>query len=73
MMQRALHPSALVPSGFKVECAVDDGDIMAHPYGVAAGVRSLREAWEAAVAGIPLAEYARTRSDLRASLERFAA
>jgi ribulose-bisphosphate carboxylase large chain len=47
------------------------GGIMGHPNGVAAGVRSLREAWEAAVAGISLDEYARSHPDLKASLEGF--
>lgn len=47
------------------------GGIMAHPGGIAAGVRSLRQAWEAAVAGIPLAEYAATHDELRAALDRF--
>src|SRR5882724_2433981 len=37
------------------------GGIMAHPGGVAAGVRSLQQAWEAALEGVPLAQYARTR------------
>ncbi len=49
------------------------GGIMAHPKGIAAGVRSLREAWDAAVAGIPLADYAKSHGDLRSALERFAA
>ena len=48
------------------------GGIMGHPGGVAAGVRSLREAWEAAVAGISLEEYARSHPDLKASLQEFA-
>jgi ribulose-bisphosphate carboxylase large chain len=48
------------------------GGIMAHPGGIAAGVRGLRQAWEAAVAGVPLAEYARSRPELRAALEKFA-
>jgi ribulose-bisphosphate carboxylase large chain len=48
------------------------GGIMGHPNGVAAGVRSLREAWEAAVAGISLTDYARSHPDLQASLEGFA-
>jgi ribulose-bisphosphate carboxylase large chain len=47
------------------------GGIMGHPNGVAAGVRSLREAWEAAVAGVPLEDYGRSHPDLKASLERF--
>jgi ribulose-bisphosphate carboxylase large chain len=48
------------------------GGIMGHPNGVAAGVRSLREAWEAAVAGVSLTEYAQSHPDLRASIEQFA-
>ena len=48
------------------------GGIMGHPNGVAAGVRSLREAWEAAVAGVPLEDYARSHPDLKASLQGFA-
>ena len=47
------------------------GGIMAHPGGVAAGVRSLRQAWAAAVQGIPVADYARTHPELRAALEKF--
>ncbi|MFE1599303.1 ribulose-bisphosphate carboxylase large subunit family protein [Methylobacterium sp. ID0610] len=44
------------------------GGIMAHPGGPAAGVAALREAWEAAVSGIPLDTYAGERPDLRAAL-----
>jgi ribulose-bisphosphate carboxylase large chain len=47
------------------------GGIMAHPGGIGAGVRSLRDAWTAAMEGIPLEEYARTHSELRTALERF--
>ena len=45
---------------------------MAHPGGIAAGVRSLRQAWTAAVEGIPLEEYARTHAELSGALARFA-
>ncbi|MDP3600542.1 MAG: ribulose-bisphosphate carboxylase large subunit family protein [Bosea sp. (in: a-proteobacteria)] len=45
------------------------GGVMAHPDGVAAGVRSLREAWAAAVDGIPLADHARTHPELGRALE----
>lgn len=45
------------------------GGIMAHPDGPAAGVRSLREAWNAAIAGIPLDEHARTHPELGRALE----
>lgn len=48
------------------------GGILAHPAGPAAGVRSLHRAWEAAAADIPLAEYANSHAELRASLEAFA-
>ncbi len=45
------------------------GGIMAHPDGPGAGVRALREAWDAAVAGVSLDERARTSSDLGRALE----
>ncbi len=35
------------------------GGILGHPGGIAAGVTAMREAWNAAVAGTPLAEHAR--------------
>ena len=44
---------------------------MAHPGGPAAGVRSLQQCWEAAVAGVPLEEYAREHVELRQTLETF--
>jgi ribulose-bisphosphate carboxylase large chain len=47
------------------------GGIMAHPGGIEAGVRSLHEAWQAAVEGIPLETYAAAHPDLRAALQRF--
>ena len=47
------------------------GGIMAHPDGPAAGVRSLRQAWDAAVEGIELAKYAETHAELRAALAAF--
>jgi ribulose-bisphosphate carboxylase large chain len=47
------------------------GGIMAHPGGIGAGVRSLRQAWEAAVAGVPLADYAESRVELREALQKF--
>jgi len=64
------------PDTYKALGSVDliyacGGGILAHPDGPAAGVRSLHQAWEAAVAGIPLAEFARTHAELRSSLEAF--
>jgi ribulose-bisphosphate carboxylase large chain len=47
------------------------GGIMAHPAGIAAGVRSMQQAWQAAVEGIPLETYAGTHEELRAGLDRF--
>ncbi|MCB0047128.1 MAG: ribulose-bisphosphate carboxylase large subunit family protein [Caldilineaceae bacterium] len=47
------------------------GGIMGHPDGPAAGARSLREAWVAAVAGIPLADYEREHPALAAAFRQF--
>jgi ribulose-bisphosphate carboxylase large chain len=47
------------------------GGVMAHPGGPSAGVRALREAWEAAEANIPLAHYAHQRPALSAALNAF--
>jgi ribulose-bisphosphate carboxylase large chain len=48
------------------------GGIMAHPGGPAAGVRSIRQAWEAAVQDIPLDVYARDHRELREAITKFA-
>jgi ribulose-bisphosphate carboxylase large chain len=48
------------------------GGILAHPMGPGAGVTAIRQAWEAAVAGIALDAYAREHAELRASLDAFA-
>ena len=47
------------------------GGIIGHPEGIAAGVASMRESWEAAVAGIGLETYAQTHPALRAALHHF--
>jgi ribulose-bisphosphate carboxylase large chain len=44
------------------------GGIFGHPGGVAAGVSALRQAWDAAVAGIPLEAHAREHAELRDAL-----
>ncbi|MEO8128556.1 MAG: ribulose-bisphosphate carboxylase large subunit family protein [Bryobacteraceae bacterium] len=49
------------------------GGIMAHPGGIAAGVRGIRQAWDAAVAGVPLEDHARTHPELQQALQTFAA
>lgn len=48
------------------------GGIMAHPLGIAAGVAAMKEAWEATLAGVPLAEFARTHPSLQRALEMVA-
>ncbi len=47
------------------------GGIMGHPGGIAAGVRSLHQGWEAAVGGIPLAAYAHSHRELGEALAAF--
>ncbi len=47
------------------------GGIMGHPQGPAAGVRSIRQAWDAAIAGVTLAERARSQPELAAALEAY--
>jgi ribulose-bisphosphate carboxylase large chain len=48
------------------------GGIMGHPGGIGAGVRSIRQAWEAALQGLPQADAARSKPELRQALEAFA-
>ncbi|PXX26542.1 MULTISPECIES: ribulose-bisphosphate carboxylase large subunit family protein [Burkholderia] len=47
------------------------GGIIGHPHGIAAGVASMREGWEAAVEGIDLNTFAESRPALRAALSHF--
>lgn len=47
------------------------GGIVSHPGGPAAGVVAVRQAWEAAVEGIALEDFATTHPELRQSLEKF--
>lgn len=47
------------------------GGIMAHRDGPAAGVRSLRDAWDAAMAGVPLAQAAKESPALAAAVATF--
>jgi ribulose-bisphosphate carboxylase large chain len=47
------------------------GGVMAHPGGPAAGVASLRQAWEAAMAGQTLAEAAQNHPELRQAIELY--
>ncbi|MDQ7730411.1 ribulose-bisphosphate carboxylase large subunit family protein [Halomonas sp. SpR8] len=47
------------------------GGIMAHPGGISGGVASLRQAWQAAMKGIPLATYAHEHQELAQAMETF--
>ncbi|MDV3124226.1 RuBisCO large subunit C-terminal-like domain-containing protein [Mycobacterium sp. 21AC1] len=47
------------------------GGILGHPGGPAAGARSMRQAWEAVAAGVPLQEAAGQHSELAAALAHF--
>jgi len=47
------------------------GGVVSHPGGPASGVRAVRQAWEAAVAGIPLEIYARDHHELAQSIAKF--
>lgn len=47
------------------------GGIVSHPDGPGAGVRAVQQAWQAAVDGIPLADFALTHPELARSIEKF--
>jgi ribulose-bisphosphate carboxylase large chain len=47
------------------------GGILGHPMGVAAGVRSLQQAWQAAITNISLPTYAASHPELAAALQLF--
>jgi ribulose-bisphosphate carboxylase large chain len=47
------------------------GGIIAHPQGIAAGVSSMRSAWQAAVSGVSLEECAKRDSALAAAIAKF--
>ena len=47
------------------------GGIIAHPGGTAAGVLSMQQGWEAALAGATLEGYAQSHPELRAAIDKF--
>jgi ribulose-bisphosphate carboxylase large chain len=47
------------------------GSIVSHPGGPSGGVKAVRQAWEAAVQGIPLMDYAKEHPELAQSLKKF--
>jgi ribulose-bisphosphate carboxylase large chain len=67
-----------VPRTYKMAGTVDlmflaGGGIMAHPGGPRAGVTAIRQAWTAAVSGVPLTVAARDRHELSEALATFGA
>lgn len=48
------------------------GGIHGHPMGIAAGVKAIRQAWDAAAADVELADYANDHPELAASLTKWA-
>ena len=47
------------------------GGLFAHPGGIAAGVSALRQAWDAAMAGVPLQQAAASQRELRQAIATF--
>ena len=47
------------------------GGLFAHPGGIASGVSALRQAWDAAMAGVPLQQAATTHRELREAIATF--
>lgn len=47
------------------------GGIIGHPDGIAAGVASMRESWEAAASGVGLDVYAQSHPSLQRALAHF--
>jgi ribulose-bisphosphate carboxylase large chain len=47
------------------------GGIIGHPDGIAAGVASMHQGWQAAVAGEKLGEFAKRNPELGRALEKF--
>jgi ribulose-bisphosphate carboxylase large chain len=66
---QAADTYAAIASSDLIFCA--GGGIIGHPDGIGNGVKSLRQAWEAAVAGIDVDAYAREHHELARALETF--
>jgi ribulose-bisphosphate carboxylase large chain len=65
-----------VPETYRQTKTVDlmyiaGGGIQGHPGGARNGVISIRQAWDAALSGIQLEEYAKNHVELRQALEKF--
>jgi ribulose-bisphosphate carboxylase large chain len=72
--QTAIQPEETFRRLGRADCIyAAGGGIMAHPDGPAAGVLSLRQAWEGAMAGIPAQDHARANPALSRALEAYGA
>ena len=70
--QTAIQPEETFRRLGRADCIyAAGGGIMAHPDGPAAGVLSLRQAWEGAMAGIPAQDHARDNPALARALEAY--
>ena len=68
--------AGLAPDTYRLLQSIDlmhlaGGGIIGHPSGTAAGVLSMRQAWEAAVSGIPLETFAPSHPELQTALNTF--
>jgi len=68
--------AAQAPDTFKLMGTADlmfvaGGGIAGHPMGIGAGVASLRQAWEAAMQGVSLSDYATQHPELAAALDTY--
>ncbi|WP_066815776.1 RuBisCO large subunit C-terminal-like domain-containing protein [Frigidibacter mobilis] len=66
-------PHTLAQAGSDDLMFLSGGGIMAHPGGPAAGLASVRQAHEAVVADMPLADHARTHPELAQAIATFGA
>ena len=66
-------PDTIVATGGSTDLLyLCGGGIVSHPGGPGAGVKAVKQAWEAAVAGVPLEAYAKEHPELAQSIEKFA-
>ena len=64
-------PETFMQTGTLDLIYVAGGGIMGHPGGAAAGARAIQQAWQAAVEGIALEDYARDHRELREAIDTF--
>lgn len=72
--QTAVQPPETYARLGRADCIyAAGGGIIAHPDGPGAGVQSLRDAWDAAIAGIPAETYAQSHPALARALQKYPA